>query len=190
MKRRRPGLRPVWQRPRDHPRYEFVTEPDLRRPGGLGLQRTFRLHVLSSVVRIQPIRRSGKVRPSPRGTCTALTAGRKSSIRSRLDTATRRSVHHCQHRRTGRRIRSCPQDSSQRVFGLADIIQLRAAALFNELFGEAMKWSAVSEDAVGEFPRTCLYVCRQDQAFVGSAAVTSRSHLIDELTGALAAPTR
>jgi len=45
-------------------RYGFEREPDLRRTGRQRLQWAFRLHLLSSAVRVQPARRSGAVRPA------------------------------------------------------------------------------------------------------------------------------
>ena len=46
-------------------RHGFEREPDLRRAGRQRLQRPFRLHLLSPAVRVQPVRRSGAVRPAP-----------------------------------------------------------------------------------------------------------------------------
>jgi hypothetical protein len=41
-------------------------QPDLRRARGRRLQRPFRLHLLSPVVRLQPVRRSGALWPASR----------------------------------------------------------------------------------------------------------------------------
>src|SRR6516165_5593174 len=55
-------------------RHGFEGEPDLRRAGRQRLQRSFWLHLLSPVVRVQPTRRSGGA-PSGRVTSTAPMAG-------------------------------------------------------------------------------------------------------------------
>src|SRR6202035_1671954 len=47
-------------------RHGFEREPDLWRAGRQRLQRSFRLHLLSSAVRVQSARRLGAVRPATR----------------------------------------------------------------------------------------------------------------------------
>ena len=49
----------------DRARHGQQRQRDARRAGRLGLQRAFRLHLLPSAVRVQPVRRSGAVRLRP-----------------------------------------------------------------------------------------------------------------------------
>jgi hypothetical protein len=47
-------------------RHGFERQPDARRTGAERLERPLRMHLLSSPVRVQPVRRSGALRPPPR----------------------------------------------------------------------------------------------------------------------------
>ena len=51
---------------RHHPRHGQLGEPDLRRAGGLGLERPLPLHLLPPAVRLQPVRRPRALRPAAR----------------------------------------------------------------------------------------------------------------------------
>src|SRR3954470_21381640 len=57
----RPRSRPP-TRERDRARHGLQREPDLRRAGGQRVQWPLRLHLLSSIVRVQPVRRPGTLR--------------------------------------------------------------------------------------------------------------------------------
>src|SRR5512135_2889477 len=50
---------PAPQAHQDHPRHGQFGQRDLRLPAGVGLQRSLRLHLLPSPVRLQPVRRPG-----------------------------------------------------------------------------------------------------------------------------------
>jgi len=47
-------------------RHGFQRQPDPRRTGDERLERPLRMHLLSSAVRVQPVRRFGALRPAPR----------------------------------------------------------------------------------------------------------------------------
>ena len=59
----------------DRARHGQQRQRDARRPGGQRLQWAFRLHLLPSAVRVQPVRRSGAVRAAAGQRRTAPTAG-------------------------------------------------------------------------------------------------------------------
>ena len=64
------------------PRYGLQRQPDAWRSREQRLERTFRLHMLPSALRLQPVRRSRAMRASTRATSIAPTAGKRCSSRS------------------------------------------------------------------------------------------------------------
>jgi hypothetical protein len=76
-----------------HPRHGQLREPDPRRAGRLGLERSLRLHLLPPAVRVQSVRRSGAL-PAParqRPQCRGLAPGAGAGERP-LPRAGRRSL--------------------------------------------------------------------------------------------------